>query len=67
MISMLFFCHKVVVFEHNTLNISVNEAVMSLALACSSFTEQEHLNIEIVVQGGGEVSSKRLKIFCGQL
>ena len=36
---------------------------MSLTLVYSSFTEKQHLNIEI----GGGVSSKCLNIFCGQL
>ena len=47
------------------LNLSVNEAVMSLTLAYSSFTEKQCLDIEI--GGGGGVSSKCLNIFCGQL
>ena len=51
--------------ERNTLNLSVNEAVMSLTLAYSSFTEKQCLNIEIGGEGG--VSSKCLNIFCGQL
>ena len=56
------FCHKIVLIERNTLNLSVNEAVMSLTLAYGLFTKKQCLNIEI--GGGGGVSSKCLNIFC---